>query len=58
MKATYDITQPPHMTEEEFRDFLNDINSIVIDGMCADCDKIKTCNGPIACIYYEHDRTD
>ena len=58
MQATYNLTQPPHMTKEEFIDFLNDINSIVIDGMCADCDKIETCNGRVACTYYEHERTD
>lgn len=58
METTYNIIQPPQMSDEEFGDFLEDITSIIFDTMCADCEHIKTCNGKIACSYFTEERIE
>lgn len=57
-ESIYKITQPPHMTEEEFSDFLDDIDSIIEDNLCSDCDDKGDCKGRIACKYYTFDKGD
>lgn len=57
-KATYEITQPPHMTDEEFEGFTDDIDSIIEENLCIDCDYNDDCKGGIACKYYIFNRSD
>ena len=57
-EATYKITQPPHMTEDEFSDFLDDIDSIIGENLCIDCEDNGDCKGGVACKYYTFNEID
>jgi len=57
-KAKYEIIQPPHMTDEEFESLANDIDSIIGDNLCIDCDDNTDCKKGMTCKYYTFDKGD
>ncbi|MCK4666933.1 hypothetical protein KAU33_09300 [Candidatus Dependentiae bacterium] len=57
-KVKYEMTQPPHMTDEEFESFASDIDSIIRDNLCIDCDDNGDCKKGVACKYYAFDKVN
>lgn len=50
--SIHKITQPPHMNDDEFDDFVKDIDSIIVDNLCSDCNDKDNCKKGVACKFY------